>query len=271
MKTKIKTIILAAMLLITVTILSGCMSSCFYKDGEVIKKFDEPYENGLASYYAGLNNRKGTARLRGASYIVDSTSNGEIFIKLPQIVESDSGEKYEIKEFGGPTGTHAPLEYFEIGINVKNGSSPSEEISLTVDAGALPLDTHNFADYVEVVFEETGEKIEIPLYKVKFLTNGPIEYYVCLDDYRKFDSKWIDDDTEIESLFYNVPNSTYIGGNEIAVQVKHPNDGYERKLFVGPREIEPYAIHKDYIEYRFTMPYEDLILDIEDWKITNEP
>jgi len=55
------------------------MSSCFYKDGEVIKKFDEPYENGLASYYAGLNNRKGTARLRGASYIVDSTSNGEIF------------------------------------------------------------------------------------------------------------------------------------------------------------------------------------------------
>lgn len=269
MERKTKPIILSVVILLTIFCLSGCMSSCFYDDEDVVKKFEEPYENGLASYYAGLNYRKGSARLLGASYIVDATENGEIFIALPKIAESDSGEKYEIKQFGGPTGTHAPLEYFGLGIKVKNGSAPSEKINLTIDAGALPLDTSYWVD-IEIIFEETGEQIKIPVREVKFLTNAPIEYHVYFEYGYHENSNYSNEEFNMTDIYYNEPDNGYIGGTEITVQIKHPENSYQRKFIVDDEEVEPYVVYKEYILYKFTMPYKRTTFRVADISTTQE-
>ena len=99
--------------------LSLVFSSCDYYDDELISVvYDAPNEDGIISYEAGISTKQNSARLNKLEYQIEKAENNKITIKIPETVKSNSGTEYKIEEFGGSTGSNAPLQRFLLIINI---------------------------------------------------------------------------------------------------------------------------------------------------------
>ena len=245
---------------ITLLFLSGCVQ---YDDEYVSETIDLLDENATIYYSAGINYKRKAARLASVEYSIEALSDSEIYIEIPQSVTSKSGNIYNIEGIGRTRQVHGPVDYFEISIKIKNGTKPLENLLLTVNVGDIPLDTFYWHEYVEVSFEETGEIVRIPQEEINFKLNKPAEYFLSFQyGHNRYES---DDDFRKSKIFYEkIENGCFIGGEKVTIKLKHPDNRYERKVYIKNKLVEPQNTCDDYILYEFTMPYEKATLYIID-------
>ena len=248
-------------ILFLIVTLALVFSGCEYYDDELIcVVYDAPNEDGIILYEAGISVKQNAARLNKLEYQIEKAENNQIIIKFPETVKNDSGTEYKIQEFGGGTGTNAPLQRFQLIININEDLIENKTISLTIDVGTLPLDVTYWTD-VEIYCKGSVSTIQVK--DVKFISDQPLIYSLLSEEidengeksYVKSSEKW-----------YQIPNKNYRGGETIIIKLKHPENGIRRSLRFNNRELHPTATYDDYIEYEFVMPYRDSTLSLVDVK-----
>ena len=177
-----------------------------------------------------------------------------------RIINDESGTEYPIASFGGAIGTNAPVRKFELIISIPEGVSPETPIALTIDVGALPLDASDWSD-IEIHFSSDGTVTQVPLESVIFLSDEPLVYDLLLKKKKDNGSVWDARDTDI---WYNLPDTEYLGGEKVIIQLKPPKEGSERRVTVSSEVLEPVLIQETYIQYEFIMPYHSVTVLITD-------
>ena len=238
-------------------LLSGCD---YYSDADISVTLPEPDSMGVIEYQAGVSEKKNAARIFLLRYELDPITDGQIQITLPKIIKDESGTEYPIASFGGAIGTNAPVRKFELIISIPEGVSPETLIALTIDVGALPLDTSDWSD-IEIHFSSDGTVTQVPLESVIFLSDEPLVYDLLLKKKKDNGSVWDARDTDI---WYNLPDTEYLGGEKVIIQLKPPKEGSERRVTVSSEVLEPVLIQETYIQYEFIMPYHSVTVLITD-------
>ena len=247
--------------LFLIVTLAFVFSSCDYYDNESINVvYDAPNEDGIISYEAGISTKQNAARLNKLEYQIEKAENNQIIIKFPETVKNDSGTEYKIQEFGGSTGTNAPLQLFLLIININEDLIENKPISLAIDVGTLPLDVTCWTD-VEIYCKGSVSTIQVK--NIKFISDQPLIYSLLSEE--------IDENGEKSYVmssekWYQIPNKNYQGGETVIIKLKHPKNGISRSLRFNNRELQPTATYDDYIEYEFVMPYRDSTLSLVDVK-----
>lgn len=124
---------------------------------------------------------------------------------------------------------------------------------LTIDVGALPLDTSDWSD-IDIQFSSDGTVTQVPLESVIFLSDEPLVYDLLLKEKNHKGS----------DIWYKLPNTEYLGGEKVTIQLKPPKEGSERRVTVRSEALEPVLIQEEYIQYEFIMPYHGVTLMITD-------
>lgn len=238
-------------------LLSGCDH---YSDADISVTLPEPDSMGVIEYQAGVSEKKNAARIFLLRYELDPITDGQIQITLPQMIKDGSGTEYPIASFGGAIGTNAPVRKFELVISIPEGVSPETPIALTIDVGALPLDASDWSD-IEIHFSSDGTVTQVPLESVIFLSDEPLVYDLLLKKKKDNGSVWDARDTDI---WYNLPDTEYLGGEKVIIQLKPPKEGSERRVTVSSEVLEPVLIQETYIQYEFIMPYHGVTVLITD-------
>lgn len=242
-------------LLLALVLMIGLVGCDFYSDDYIRVTLDSPDETGLISYEASFSFEANAARLLHLRYHFDSIDSSEISVTFPQQIVNDDGTTYPILEFGGATGTNAPLRLFSLSIHIANGSMPTDQLQITVNAGALPIETSCWSD-VSIIFDETDEECSIDCDNVKFSTDEPLEYHI---------NQYYNDEWYIPK---SVTNETipvwHIGGEKVTIRLNHPDADTVRTLRIHNTVQQPVAVYDDYIEYEFIMPYRDISIYVED-------
>ena len=238
-------------------LLSGCD---YYSDADISVTLPEPDSMGVIEYQAGVSEKKNAARIFLLRYELDPITDGQIQITLPKIIKDESGTEYPIASFGGAIGTNAPVRKFELIISIPEGVSPETPIALTIDVGALPLDASDWSD-IEIHFSSDGTVTQVPLESVIFLSDEPLVYDLLLKKKKDNGSVWDARDTDI---WYNLPDTEYLGGEKVIIQLKPPKEGSERRVTVRSEVLEPVLIQETYIQYEFIMPYHSVTVLITD-------
>ena len=238
-------------------LLSGCD---YYSDADISVTLPEPDSMGVIEYQAGVSEKKNAARIFLLRYELDPITDGQIQITLPKIIKDESGTEYPIASFGGAIGTNAPVRKFELIISIPEGVSPETPIALTIDVGALPLDASDWSD-IEIHFSSDGTVTQVPLESVIFLSDEPLVYDLLLKKKKDNGSVWDARDTDI---WYNLPDTEYLGGEKVIIQLKPPKEGSERRVTVSSEVLEPVLIQETYIQYEFIMPYHSVTVLITD-------
>ena len=238
-------------------LLSGCD---YYSDADISVTLPEPDSMGVIEYRAGVSEKRNAARIFLLRYELDPITDGQIQITLPKIIKDESGTEYPIASFGGAIGTNAPVRKFELIISIPEGVSPETPIALTIDVGALPLDASDWSD-IEIHFSSDGTVTQVPLESVIFLSDEPLVYDLLLKKKKDNGSVWDARDTDI---WYNLPDTEYLGGEKVIIQLKPPKEGSERRVTVSSEVLEPVLIQETYIQYEFIMPYHSVTVLITD-------
>ena len=238
-------------------LLSGCD---YYSDADISVTLPEPNSMGVIEYQAGVSEKKNAARIFLLRYELDPITDGQIQITFPKIIKDESGTEYPIASFGGAIGTNAPVRKFELIISIPEGVSPETPIALTIDVGALPLDASDWSD-IEIHFSSDGTVTQVPLESVIFLSDEPLVYDLLLKKKKDNGSVWDARDTDI---WYNLPDTEYLGGEKVIIQLKPPKEGSERRVTVSSEVLEPVLIQETYIQYEFIMPYHSVTVLITD-------
>lgn len=216
----------------------------------------KPDKDGLVEYQAGLSDKKNAARVELLRYEIDALKDGQIYIALPETLKDSAGTQYTIDSFGGPIGPNALLQPFGLVIQICEGL-PEEPISLTVDAGSLPLDTSYWED-VQVCFLADGTSVEIPLETVIFQSAVPLAYKLYLKE--EGDDGSISDAADSDK-WYETPKEEYAGGEKVTLKLKCSDGDSKRSLAVShePVTVTDYG---DYLQYEFIMPYHSVRVTI---------
>ena len=172
-----KRLLAFAVFLVMIFSFSGCD---YYSDERISVILPAPDSLGLVAYQAGVSTRKNGARIDLLRYELDAVQEGKIHLILPETIRDASGKEIEIDSFGGPIGTNAPIQKFSLVIEIQ-GSATAETVALTIDAGALPLDTSYWND-IELCFLADGTVMEIPLESVVFRSDEPLVYKLHLKE-----------------------------------------------------------------------------------------
>ena len=249
-----------AFLLILVTVLillSGCD---YYSDAYISVVNPGPDSIGVTGYRAGVSEEKHAARLFQLDYRLEGVTDGKIKVTLPEMIADESGAEYSVDSFGGPTGPSAPSQKFKLSVQVQNGTAPENPLTLTVDAGALPLVT-SYWDDIEIVFSADGTVTQIPLESVAFLSDEPLVYELLLKIEKEDGSVW---DARDSDMWYNLPAEQYRGGEKVIIQLRPSGNGSERQVKVRSEVLEPVSVNGEYIQYEFTMPYHGVTVMVTD-------
>ena len=251
---KIIAITVSVMLLFT---FFGCD---YYDDETVSIAFESPDSDGLIEYQAGISAKENAARINLLRYKLASVQDGQIKIKLPEKIKNESEKEYPIDSFGGSTGVNAPLERFNLIIEMESDYIEHEPIALTVNVGSLPLDT-SYWDNVRICFISTNAEITIPVEDVKFLSDEPLTYSLLIYEIRSDDLKY---NAKFSDKWYEPPNDYQCGGEKVILKIKHPDKNSERKLCLHNTPLEPTFECDEYIQFEFEMPYHDISITITD-------
>lgn len=238
-------------------LLSGCD---YYSDAYIYVTLPEPDAIGINEYQAGVSAKKNAARIFRLCYTLDAVKDGQIFITLPETVVDENGTEYPIDSFGGAIGTNAPSQNFELVLYVQQSASPEIPVTLTIDAGALPLNT-GYWDDVEIHFSADGTVTQVPLDAVIFLSDEPLVYDLLLKEEKENGSVW---DARGSELWYDLPDTEYRGGDTVVLRLKPPKEGHERTVAVRAKVLEPTVTKEAYIQYEFIMPYHDVTVLVAD-------
>ena len=236
---------------------SGCD---YYSDAYISVAYPAPDTIGVNGYQAGISTKKNSARIFQLSYVLDAITDGQIKVTLPEKIEDKTGTEYPIDSFGGPTGTNAPSQKFKLILRIQEGTAPENPFTLTIDAGALPLDT-SYWDDIEVEFSADGTVTKVPLESVVFLSDEPLVYDLLL---KKKNDKGSVSDARDTDIWYHLPDAEYPGGEKVIIQLKPPKEGSERCVTVRSEELEPVLIQEAYVQYEFIMPYHSVTVMITD-------
>ena len=248
--------------LLVLLMLLGLFSGCdYYSDESIHVTLPEPDSNSLVEYMAGVSAKKNTARIDLLKYELDEIPDGQIHITLPETIEDTSGAAFPIAAFGGAIGTSAPLQKFELMIQIPAGAA-EDDIALTIDAGPLPLDTRHWHD-IQICFLAEGTVVEIPVESVIFLSDEPLTYKLHLKE--EAPNGAISDATD-SSKWYEIPKTEYLAGEKVVIRIKHPEEGVDRSLAVTHEPVELVDVQDEYMQYEFTMPYHDVRITIVDEK-----
>lgn len=239
------------------SLLSGCD---YYNDAYVSVRYPEPDIIGVNEYEAGLSAKKNSARIFLLSYELDAITDGQLKVTLPERIEDENGAEYLIDSFGGPIGTNAPSQKFKLILHIQEGSAPENPLTLTIDVGALPLNT-SYWDDIEIKFSADGTVTQRPLESVIFLSDEPLAYDLFLKKKKDNGSVWDARDTD---TCYNLPETEYLGGEKVIIQLKPPKEGSERRVTVSSEVLEPVLIQEAYVQYEFIMPYHGVTVLITD-------
>ena len=240
-------------------LLSGCDH---YRDAYINVTLPNPNVIGVKQYEAGVSAKKNAARIFQLSYELDAIKNGQIHITFPKTITDEIGAEYLIDSFGGSTGTNAPSRKFKLILHIQEGSSPDTPVTLTIDVGLLPLNTSDWDD-IEIHFSTDGTITQVPLESVIFLSDEPLVYDLLLKE--KNDKGSISDARDSD-IWYQLPDTEYLGGEKVIIQLKPPKEGIERILTVKSEALEPAVIHEAYIQYEFIMPYHGVTVMITDMR-----
>lgn len=250
---------LAVFLVVFMVLIS--LSACdYYSDAYIHITLPAPDSMGVREYQAGVSAEKGSARIFLLRYEPDTVTDGQVQITLPEKVEDATGAEYPIDSFGGPTGTNAPVQNFKLILHIQEGSAPETPLTLTIDVGALPLNT-SYWDDVEIVFSSDGTVTQVPLESVIFLSDGPLVYDLLL---KKENDKGSVSDARDTDMWYHLPDAQYLGGEKVIIQLKPPKEGSERRVTVRSEVLEPVLIQEAYVQYEFIMPYHAVTVMITD-------
>lgn len=248
------------MLLISFVVLilfSGCD---YYSDAYISVTYPHPDIIGVNEYEAGISEKKNSARIFLLSYELNAITDRQINVTLPEKITDETGAEYPIDSFGGPIGTNAPSRKFKLILHIQEGSAPETPITLTVDVGALPLDT-SYWDDIQIEFSADGTLTQVPLESVIFLSDAPLVYDLLLKIKKDNGSVWDARDTD---MWYHLPEAEYLGGEKVIIQLKPPKEGSERHVTVRSEVLEPVLIQDAYMQYEFIMPYHGVTVLITD-------
>ena len=232
----------------------------YYKDEHIGITFSTPDSTGLVEYQAGISTDKNAARINLLRYQLNEIRDGQVKIKLPETLRSESGREYAIKQFGGSTGVNAPVERFNLIIHVEGGAVTETPITLTVDVGTLPLDTSHWND-VLICYSVDNTETRIPVEDVIFISDEPLVYRLSLS-YK--DPSGETSDATYSDEWYEKPDKYQTGGEKVTVKIKHPKGNIKRELYMHYTKLEPVAVYSEYIQYEFIMPYDDMRITITD-------
>ena len=117
--------------------------------------------------------------------------------------------------------------------------------------GALPLDT-SYWDDIEIEFSADGTLTQVPLESVIFLSDAPLVYDLLLKIKKDNGSVWDARDTD---MWYHLPDTEYLGGEKVIIQLKPPKEGSERHVTVRSEVLEPVLIQEAYMQYEFIISF----------------
>lgn len=238
-------------------VLCGCD---YHNDAMISETLPQPDATGLVEYQSGISAKKNTARLDLLRYELDTVMDGQLKIVLPKTIRDHAGSEFPIELFGGPIGTNAPLQKFDLIIHIREGTMLEEPIALIIDAGSLPLNTDNW-NTVQICFLADGTVAEIPLESIVFLSDEPLVYKLYLKEESPNGSV---SDAADSDKWYEVPNTEYIGGEKVVIRVRQPEDGIERSLAATHKPVKIAEVRDEYVEYEFIMPYHNVRITIVD-------
>ncbi|MBR6771787.1 MAG: hypothetical protein IKM29_00170 [Clostridia bacterium] len=244
-------------LLTVLILLSGCD---YYSDEHISITYDEPDIIGVNEYEAGVSTEKNAARIFRLGYEIDVITDGQIKVTLPEKIKDEIGTEYPIDSFGGPTGTNAPSRKFKLFLQIQEGTAPKDPLILTIDVGALPLNT-SYWDDIEIEFSADGTVTQVPLETVIFLSDEPLVYDLLLK--KKNDKGSVSDAVDTD-MWYHLPDTEYHGGEKVILQLKPHGEGIERRVTVSSKVLEPVQIQEEYVQYEFIMPYHGVTVMITD-------
>lgn len=243
--------------LMVLILLSGCD---YYSDAYISVRYPEPDIIGVNEYQAGVSAKKNSARIFQLSYELDAVADGQIKVALPEKIKDETGTEYPIDSFGGPTGTNAPSQKFKLILHIQEGTAPENPLTLAIDVGELPLNT-SYWDDIEIEFSADGTVTQVPLESVIFLSDEPLVYDLLL---KKKNDKGSVSDARDTDMWYHLPDTEYIGGEKVIIQLKPPKEGSERRVTVSSEVLEPVLIQEAYVQYEFIMPYHGVTVMITD-------
>ena len=238
-------------------LLAGCD---YYSDAYISVTHSEPDSMGVIEYQAGVSEKKNAVRIFVLHYELTSITGGQIQITFPERIKDEFGKEYPIDSFGGAIGTNAPCREFELIISAPEGVSPETPITLTIDVGALPLNTSDWSD-IAIHFPSDGTVTQVPLESVVFLSDEPLAYNLYLKE--KNDKGSVSDAKDTD-IWYHLPDTEYLGGEKVIIQFKPPKEGRERVVTLGSVVLAPVIIQEAYVQYEFIMPYHSVTVMVTD-------
>jgi len=238
-------------------LLSGCD---YYSDAYISVMLPNPDVIGVNEYQASVSAKKNAVRIFQLSYELDAIMDGQIHIAFPEKITDETGTEYPIYSFGGPIGTNAPSQKFKLILHIQEGTVPETPVTLTIDVGALPLDTSCWDD-IEIQFSADGTVTQVPLESVIFLSDEPLVYDLLL---KEKNDKGSVSDARDSDIWYHLPDTEYLGGEKVIIQLKQPKEDSERILTVRSEVLEPVIINEAYVQYEFIMPYHGVTVMITD-------
>ena len=252
-----KKYVISLIFLLILSVFSGCD---YYDDVDISIKLTEPDSLGIVEYNAGVSTKENAARLNLLRYELDAIDDGQIKITFPEKIKDDSGTEFAIDSFGGAIGPNAPLQKFDLIINVQEKANTDNPITLTIDAGSLPLNTSNWND-IQISYLADDTVTVIPLEEVVFIGDEPFVYSLYLKEKDKSGST---SDATDSDKWYEIPETQCTGGEKVIVKVKQPGDNTKRSLNMGNKPLEPVTVKSEYAQYEFIMPYHNVTLTIVD-------
>lgn len=236
---------------------SGCD---YYSDAYISVMLPNPDITGVNGYDAGVSAKKNSARIFRLSYALDAITEGQIHITFPGSISDETGAEYPIDSFGGPTGTNAPSRKFKLILHIPEGTAPAAPPTLTIDVGTLPLNT-SYWDDIEIDFSADGTVTRVPVESVIFLSNEPLVYDLFL---KEKNDKGSLSDARDSDIWYHMPDTEYLGGEKVILQLKPSGEGGNRSVTVSSEVLEPILIQDTYVQYEFIMPYHGVTVMITD-------
>ena len=152
------------------------------------------------------------------------------------------------------------MQKFDLIINVQETANTDNPITLTIDAGSLPLNTSNWND-IQISYLADDTVTVIPLEEVVFIGDEPFVYSLYLKEKDKSGST---SDATDSDKWYEIPEAQCAGGEKVIVKVKHPGENTKRSLNMGNKPLEPVTVKSEYAQYEFIMPYHNVSLTIVD-------
>ncbi len=236
-------------------------SSCdYYSDAYISITRSEPDSIGVNEYQAGVSAKKNSVRIFRLGYELDAITDGQVNITLPEKIMDETGTEYAIDSFGGPTGSNAPSQKFKMILHIQEGTSPETPVTLTIDVGSLPLDT-SYWDDIELQFSADDTVTQVPLESVIFLSDEPLVYKLLL---KEKNDKGSVSDARDSDIWYHLPDTEYLGGERVIIQLKPFKEDSKRTLTVRSEVLEPVIINEAYTQYEFIMPYHGVTVMITD-------